>query len=116
MCSYDSDFVSALEDVKRRISFWHEYLRYAKNDMLDFDERVESYIISIADRIAHIESLKERTPAVAEGISDDDVKERTPAVAEGISDDDETDEESPCRGRPGKVSYCGYSMRRYKPY
>ena len=100
MCSYDSDFVSALEDVKRRISFWHEYLRYAKNDMLDFDERVESYIISIADRIAHIESLKERTPA----------------VAEGISDDDETDEESPCRGRPGKVSYCGYSMRRYKPY
>ena len=75
--------------------------------MLDFDERVESYIECVDRTVqflahlssrSHIESLKS-TFAVAEGDSDDD-------------DDDDANEESPRRPKPRQVRYCGFIMQR----
>ena len=100
--SYDSELVA----LKRRIWFWQKYLQYVENGMLDFDERVESYIGCVHRTVqhlahlsfrSHIESLKS-TSAVAKGDSDDD--------------DDDTNEESPRRPKPRQVRYCGFIMQR----
>ena len=97
--SYDTELVA----LKRRIRFWQRYLRYVESGMLDFDERVESYVESVDSTVqfmahlwsrSHIESLKS-TFAVAEGDSDDD---------------DDTDEESPRRPKPPQVRHCGFVM------
>ena len=70
--------------------------------MLDFDERVESYIECVDRAVqflahswsrSHIESLKS-----------------TSVVAKGDSDDDDTNEESPRRPKPPQVRHCGFVM------
>ena len=103
--SYDPKMISPVGDVKRSISFWQEYLRYVKDGMLEFDERAEYYIECLGRRVERLVSFSRLVHIRGDKLE-----------AEGSSDDDDTDEESPFQRRPGKVSYCGYIMRRYRPY
>ena len=73
--------------------------------MLDFDERVESYIECVDRTVQFLAHLSSRSHIES--------PKSTSAVAEGDSDDDDdTDEESPRRPKPPQVRHCGFIMQR----
>ena len=72
--------------------------------MLDFDERVESYIECVDRTVQHLAHLSFRSHIES--------LKSTSAVAKGDSDDDDTNEESPRRPKPRQVRYCGFIMQR----
>ena len=96
--SYDTELVA----LKRRIRFWQRYLRYVESGMLDFDERVESYIECVDRTVQHLAHLSFRSHIES--------LKSTSVVAKGDSDDDDTNEESPRRPKPPQVRHCGFVM------